>query len=115
MSSVETEERFAALVEEFAECPDVEVPDESKARRFGADALKVNGSIFTMVQAGRLAVKLPRERVDALVASGVGIPFSSGRGRPMKEWVTVAIGAEETWAALAREALQFVGSKSRHR
>ena len=43
------EEHLAALVEEFAGCPDVDVPDASSRRRFGSDALKVNGSIFAMV------------------------------------------------------------------
>ncbi len=96
MSSVEGEERFAALAGQFADCPGVEGPDESRA-------------------AGGLVVKLPRERVDALIATGRGRPFGAGKGRPMKEWVTVTTDAEETWASLAREALQFVGSKSRGR
>lgn len=112
---MESDERFAALVEQFRDCPGVEVPDPSRGRRFGADALKVNGSIFAMVQGGRLVVKLPRHRVDALVSAGQGNRFEAGKGRPMKEWVSVAAEAGETWAALAGEALQFVGSTPRRR
>lgn len=106
-----TEERFAALIEEFAGRPDVEVPGESARRRFGSEALKVNGSIFAMVTGGRLVVKLPRDRVDALIASGTGRPFDSGKGRPMKEWLAVADDDPATWTALAGEALEFGRSR----
>ncbi len=108
---MEAEERFAALVQKFAHEPDVEVPGASNRRRFGSDALKVNGSIFAMVTGGRLVVKLPRDRVDALVGAGDGAPFDNGRGRPMKEWLTVVDDDDETWLTLTREALHFVRSK----
>ena len=111
---MDTQERFAALVEEFAGFPGVEVPQQSGRRRFGSEALKVNGSIFAMVTGGQLVVKLPRDRVEALIASGTGSPFGAGKGRPMQEWVTVTAD-DETWRALASEALDFVGSRSRHR
>lgn len=110
---METEERFAALVDEFGAYPDVEVPGESKRRQFGSDALKVNGSIFAMVTGGRLVVKLPRERVEALIGSGTGAPFDAGKGRPMKEWLAVSDGDEDAWLTLTREALNFVRSRSR--
>ena len=108
---METEERFAALVQELAAQPDVEAPGESSRRRFGSDALKVNGSIFAMVTGGRLVVKLPRDRVDALIGDGTGAPFDNGKGRPMKEWLTVVDEDDQTWVALSREALDFVRSK----
>ena len=110
---METEERFAALVEEFAAFPDVEVPAEASRRTFGSDALKVHGSIFAMVSGGHLVVKLPRPRVDTLIADGTGAPFDAGKGRPMKEWLTVVAEDDETWRALTGEALTFVRSKSR--
>ncbi len=84
---MKAEERFVSLVEEFAGSPDVEAPSESGGRRFGADALKVNGSIFAMVRSGRLILKLPRDRVRALIDGGAAVPFDSGKGRPMKEWL----------------------------
>ena len=107
------EASFARLVEQFADHPDVDVPGPSTKRKFGSDALKVNGSIFAMVTGGRLVVKLPRERVVALIASGTGAPFHSGRGSPMKEWVAVVDDDEETRTAIAGEALDFVRSRSR--
>ncbi len=111
---MEAEERFALLVAEFGGCPGVEVPDSSR-RGFGSDALKVDGSIFAMVHGGRLVVKLPRHRVDFLIGAGTGLPFDAGKGRPMKEWLTVAADDDETWLTLAREALDFVGTRSRRR
>ncbi len=99
-----------ALAEEFAGMPGVSLPGAPGTRGFGAQALKVDGSIFAMVTGGRLVVKLPRHRVDALVADGTGAPFDSGKGRPMKEWLAVGADDHETWLALAHEALAFVRS-----
>lgn len=89
------------------------MPGESGQRRFGSTALTVDGSIFAMLTAGRLVVKLPRDRVTKLIEGGTGGPFGAGKGRPMKEWLTFASDDEETWLALAREALDFVGSRRR--
>lgn len=108
------DERFVALVERFAGRPGVEVPNESP-RRFGSDALKVNGSIFAMFVSDHLVVKLPRHRVDALVASGIGSPLEASKGRPMKEWLRVTTAPEEAWLPLAQEAFEFVGGRSPHR
>ena len=104
------EERFRALVDKFAASPGVSVPGEPGRRGFGSSALKVNGSIFAMISDGKLVLKLPRDRVDTLIGTGAGTPFDAGKGRPMKEWLTVTGDDEESWLALAREALDFVGS-----
>lgn len=76
-------------------------------RAFGSIALKVHGKIFAMPMNGALVLKLPRHRVEALIASGDGAPFTSGQGRPMKEWLTIE-GSQDTWMDLAREAREFV-------
>jgi hypothetical protein len=76
---------------------------------FGSGALTVNGRIFAMLSArGEFVVKLPRERVEGLVASRAGVPFDAGRGRPMKEWLAVSLRSRASWAELADEALRFV-------
>ncbi|OLC27293.1 MAG: hypothetical protein AUG06_04095 [Actinobacteria bacterium 13_1_20CM_2_65_11] len=57
-------------------------------------------------------VKLPRQRVDALVAEGFGKRFDPRRkGKLMKEWLVVAPGFEDRWLPLAIEALEFVAPK----
>lgn len=105
---MEPEERFAALVDELAGEPGVQPPQSGKGRLFGAAALKVNGSIFAMLTHGSLVVKLPAARVAELIAADSGTPFDAGKGRPMRNWLTVA--DDEDWSALAREALAYVGA-----
>ncbi len=68
--------------------------------------------IFAMLVKGKLVVKLPKPRVDALVASGDGERFDPRHdGRLMKEWLSVEPTSEEEWLPLAREAMEFVTSK----
>ena len=103
------DDRLAALADALAGEPGV-TPPQPGGRRFGSSALTVDGAIFAMAVAGTLALKLPRDRVAALVADGGGSPFANGSGRPMREWV--ALG-DDTAAdlPLAREALAFVGRR----
>ena len=104
------EQLFNVLVDEFRASLGVSVPGEPGRRGFGSSALKVDGSIFAMISGGRLVVKLPHNRVETLIRTGIGTPFDAGKGRAMKEWLTVATEDEESWLALAREALHFVAS-----
>jgi TfoX/Sxy family transcriptional regulator of competence genes len=55
-------------------------PDAPPRRGFGSDALKVNGKIFAALSNGRLLLKLPRERVDALVTAKLAERFFDRRG-----------------------------------
>jgi hypothetical protein len=81
-------------------------PGIDEGTGFGTNpGLRVGGKIFAMEVRGKLVVKLPAERCEALVAQGAE-PFVVGR-RQMREWVAVEPGAHD-WAALAREALAFV-------
>jgi TfoX/Sxy family transcriptional regulator of competence genes len=102
------EARYARLGEAFFSRGEV-TPSEKKG--FGASALTVNGRIFAMLTRERLVVKLPKARVDALVASGGGVRFDANKGRPMKEWLTIDPSLETEWPALAQEALSFVRDK----
>lgn len=105
------EARYAALVKAMAGKGGVthSEPDDSK-RGFGANALKVNKKIFAMLASDdRFVVKLPRARVDALVAAGLGERFDPRRnGRVMKEWIVVGGGHDARWLPLAKEAMEFV-------
>jgi hypothetical protein len=62
-----------------------------------------------MLPRDRLVLKLPRDRVQALIAEGVGTVFDANKGTPMKEWLTVLSTEPSTWESLAREAMAFVG------
>jgi len=103
--------RYAAVVKAMAGKGGVthSEPDDSK-RGFGANALKINKKIFAMLASNdRFVVKLPRPRVDALVAAGFGQRFDPRRnGRAMKEWLVVGAGREAQWLPLAKEAMEFV-------
>jgi len=96
--------RFAEVIDAFA--GDRRVTSGTMMASLG---LKVGGKIFAMLVRGHLVVKLPRERVAALVEAGLGEQFDPQRdGRLMKEWVVVA-GDDPPWLDLAREAHGFVG------
>ena len=106
----ETEARFAAVVEALARTPRV-THSKPSSRLFGSSTLKVHDKIFAMVSSsGQFVVKLPKARVDALVATGAGERFDANRGRPMKEWLAVSSDSAAERLQLAREALEFVGT-----
>ena len=98
---IDTDPRFAPVVEAFAADPAV-----TAGTMMASFGLKVNDKIFAMVVKGRLVVKLPKTRVDEMVGSGAGDHFENGPGRRMKEWVAVAGDAGRV--DLAREAYAFV-------
>jgi hypothetical protein len=107
------EERFATIVEALLSHPDVTPPSDGTQSKkgFGSSGLKIHNKIFAMLVKGKLVVKLPRSRVDALIASGDGERFDPGHGRLMKEWVAVEPTSEQEWLPLAREAMEFVASQ----
>jgi YjbR len=101
------EERFEQLAAGFLADPEV-----TEGTGFGsAPGLRINGKIFAMLVKDHLVVKLPKDRVDELVAAGAGTQFDPGHGRLMKEWASVARDSSEDWERLAGEALKFVGKR----
>ena len=98
-----TDPLFAPIVEALARDPEI-----TEGRMFGSPGLKVGGKVFAMLVKGALVVKLPKARVDALVASGTGAHFDPGHGRLMKEWVAVGPSVRSMWLGLAKEAKDFV-------
>lgn len=104
------EDRYAKIVAAMRRSPGVTLG--SKKKGFGSSALQINDKIFAMLSSkNEFVVKLPRERVDELVAAGKGERFDPGHGRLMKEWLVVAASAGRDWLPLAREAMKFVSSK----
>ncbi len=99
------EERFEELVGELLGCPGVTPP--SGGSGFGRSALRWEKKIFAMLVRGRLVVKLPAARVDALVADGDGLRFDANKGTPMREWLSLHPESGLAWLPLAREALDF--------
>jgi hypothetical protein len=110
MSVMTAGERYGDLVRAFTGRPGV----SQAGKGFGSSALKVGGRIFAMLSSrGDFVVKLPRVRVESLVASGDGDPFDPGHGRVMKEWLALRPGSNLDWFSLAEEALFFVASRQR--
>ena len=108
------EERFATLVEGLRSLPGVTPPSHGTQSKkgFGSSELKIHNKIFAMLVKGKLVVKLPKSRVDALVASGDGERFDPRHdGRLMKEWVSLASTSVVEWLPLVREAMEFVSSQ----
>jgi hypothetical protein len=54
-----------------------------------------------------IVVKLPRDRVDALIDAGDGAPFAPA-GKVFREWVLVEAHDEDRWGELLRESPAFV-------
>ncbi len=103
------EDHFAEVVAAVTGFAGVTAPGP-RGSGFGSSALKVNGSIFAMLMGDALVVKLPSDRVAACIADGTGRPFGAGKGKPMKQWLTVVGSEPKTWLNLTHEALEFVRS-----
>ena len=112
MKSPEIE--FASVVARLRNVPGVTPPSDSEEtrRKFGSNGLRINDRVFAMLSAEkRLIIKLPRERVDALVDAGDGERFDPRRnGRVMREWIVMKTSSGASWLQLASEALDFVGN-----
>ncbi|HEX6488250.1 MAG TPA: hypothetical protein VF137_05160 [Candidatus Dormibacteraeota bacterium] len=107
IADVTPEARYTALTQQMEGLEDVTHLPEG--RGFGSSGqLKVRGRIFAMLVRGELVLKLPRDRVEDLVATGQGRYFDAGKGKPMREWFVLSPESAVRWAPLAEEALVFV-------
>jgi hypothetical protein len=108
------EDRYQEVIDAFEGDRSVTQSSRETGSRsgFGATALRTGGKIFAMLTPrGTFVVKLPRSRVDDLVAAGRGARFEAGRARPMKEWFEVSSRTRLDWVELAREAREFVSAR----
>jgi hypothetical protein len=103
-------ERYAAILKAFAGKRGVSA---ESGRGFGSSALKIDNRIFAMLASGdEFVVKLPRQRVEAMVAAGEGERFDPRRnGKVMKEWLVVPRRLDTRWLLLAQEAFEFAKTK----
>ena len=86
-------------------------PDVTRSTMMGLPCLRTGGAFFAACdrRTGNLLVKLPRDRVDTLVASGHAEPFAPA-GRRFREWAAVPHADVGTWPDLLDEALAFVAA-----
>lgn len=106
-------QRFAALAEALAPRPGVGPPGVGGSPVLGAAALTIDGSIFAVLVGGALVLRLPRHRVEGLVAAGTGLPFAAADGTPLPEWAAFDHGTPESDLALAEEAMAFTAARRR--
>jgi hypothetical protein len=107
--AVRPEDRFQDLVDELIGSPGVTPPRGGSG--FGRSGLRWENKIFAMLVRGRLVVKLPTARVEALVGEGAGVHFDANKGTPMKEWFSLDPDSSLPWLPLAQEALDFAKSR----
>ena len=78
----------------------------------GGRCARVAGEFLALVdyKNSGLVVKLPRTRVEALIAEGVGQPFAPA-GKVFKEWVSIPQRNRRRWRILLLEGIAFVDLK----
>jgi hypothetical protein len=102
-ATTKVDPKFAPVIAAFARDPLV-----SSGKMMASVGLRVNGKIFAMMVRGHFVAKLPKDRVDELVQSGLGDYFDPRRdGRLMKEWVVLR-GTRPPWLDTAKDAYRFV-------
>ena len=93
---------------EEASVPLVRAGHAERGTIFHSTGLKARGRFFAFVRDDDLVVKLPEERVAALLAEQTGRPFDAGKGRPMREWIRLRPRDSRTCAAYLGEAYAFI-------
>lgn len=85
-------------------------PGVSRSTMMGLPCLRLDGAFFASCdrRTGHLLVKLPKERVEGLVAAGRAEPFAPA-GRRFRQWAAIPHAQARDWPALLDDALAFVG------
>ncbi|MCI4364539.1 MAG: MmcQ/YjbR family DNA-binding protein [Thermoplasmata archaeon] len=80
---------------------------------FGTRSMFVGRKMFAVLHTtGELVVKLPPDRVKALIDSKMGRGWHPGNGAPLKDYVAISFDHERDWCALALEAREYMGGKA---
>jgi hypothetical protein len=102
MTTANGEQRFEELFAEFDGMPGLR-----RGKAFGLPVIKIEGKIAVAYHEGQLVLKLPPERIAALIEEERGTPFSA-YGKTMGGWIALAPVADGDWLALTEEAIAFV-------
>jgi len=83
-------------------------PAIGRATMMGYPCVRLAGTFVASYddKAGALVVKLPRDRVLALIENGSGEPFAPA-GKVFREWVSIAAVDDPLWHTLLAEAVDF--------
>ncbi len=98
--AVSGEELFWELVEPLYADPAVQ-----RSTMMGLPCVRLHGRFFASLdrRSGALLVKLPAQRVAALIAAGHGQAFAPA-GRVFREWVALPRPDRRRWRGLLTEA-----------
>jgi len=77
------------------------------------DVNKIDDETLVLADMSQKAISQPRQRVDALIAAGIGTRFDPGHGRLMKDRLALNPSADQEWLLLVREALEFGRRKAK--
>lgn len=100
------EELFWQLAE-----PLIGQPAVTRSTMMGLPCLRLDGRFFASLdpRTQALLVKLPAERVQALIAAGRAEPFAPA-GRVFREWAALPRPDRRRWRKLLNEARDFAAS-----
>ncbi len=78
----------------------------------GSPCLRYRGAFMAMMftKGEGLIIKVPPERVNALITAGDGMEFNFTKKR-FKEWVLIPLEFEEKYETYMREALEYAKRK----
>lgn len=102
------ESTFWNHAEQFLQKPGV-----TRSTMMGLPCLRIEGKFFGSFdrKTGDLLIKVPVERVDALIAAGSGQAFAPA-GKRFREWVAISPENDASWPGYLDEALRFVAEQS---
>ena len=98
---------YSQLADQFSVYEGVE-----KSTMMGTPCLRYNGNFIGMMfdKEDSLIVKLSPQRVDDIIAAGLGNEFNFTKKR-FKEWVLIPLEFEEKFADYLHEALAYAKEK----
>jgi hypothetical protein len=87
------------------------LPGVTLGKALHQPGLMADGKLFAFPYHGDLVLKLPADRIDALIESHEARRFERGQGRPMREWIVLPAASRSDWHGLVREAYSFVSGR----